>query len=319
MNELSNIMTIEGVECYEENGTAYLKLETVARGLGFTETKGGKEYVKWRRVGEYLKQLGFATSGERFGEIGIATSCDGGYLPEFIPENIFYRLAMKAKNEAAERFQAKIADEVIPSIRRHGAYMTPETLERALLSPDFLLRLAQKLKEEQEGRLAAELDRNYLAHELAVQQPKIDYFDALVDANLLTSLRETAKLLHVKEKTFVQYLLDNRFLYRGQNGKLLPYATLPANTLFEVKEAYDPKSGWRGVQTYVTPRGRETFRMLLTEGRQSRAWAPPLERPREMTAGEACQCEAFFRKEAALNQKKHRKKDKAAPAPVSRD
>lgn len=315
MNELSNIMTIEGVECYEENGTAYLKLETVARGLGFARVAAsGNEVVRWETVRKYLSELGVPTSWH-----GISPQVGKEGLPDFIPENIFYRLAMKAKNEAAERFQAKIADEVIPSIRRHGAYMTPETLERALLSPDFLLRLAQKLKEEQEGRLAAELDRNYLAHELAVQQPKIDYFDALVDANLLTSLRETAKLLRVKEKTFVQYLLDNRFLYRGQSGKLLPYATLPANTLFEVKEAYDPKSGWRGVQTYVTPRGRETFRMLLTEGRQSRAWAPPLERPREMTAGEACQCEAFFRKEAALNQKKHRKKDKAAPAPVSRD
>lgn len=80
-----------------------MKLETVARGLGFTEPKNGKEYVMWRRVDGYLTELCFGTSAER---------------PEFIPENIFYRLAMKAKNEVAEKFQAKVADEIIPSLER---------------------------------------------------------------------------------------------------------------------------------------------------------------------------------------------------------
>lgn len=110
-------MNIQGVECYEKNGVAYLKLETVARGLGFTERKGKKEYVMWRRVDNYLQELDFGTSAEN----------------KFIPENIFYRLAMKAKNETAERFQALVADEIIPSIRKHGAYMTPEILEPAIL------------------------------------------------------------------------------------------------------------------------------------------------------------------------------------------
>lgn len=105
---MNNIMNIGGVDCYEENGTAYLKLETVARGLGFTDNKDGIEYVRWARVDKYLKELNFATCGER---------CD------FIPENIFYRLAMKAKNETAEKFQALVADKIIPTIRRTGGYV----------------------------------------------------------------------------------------------------------------------------------------------------------------------------------------------------
>lgn len=109
---MNEIMNISGIECYEQDGTAYLKLETVARGLGFTQEKNGVEYVKWERVTAYLSELGFSP------EVGKDV---------FIPENIFYRLAMKAKNEAAERFQAKIADEVIPSIRKHGAYVAPNT------------------------------------------------------------------------------------------------------------------------------------------------------------------------------------------------
>ena len=90
-----------------------MKLETVARGLGFThrEIKNGKEYesIRWSTVRTYLKELGFRQQvGE---EIGFATS---GERCDFIPENIFYRLAMKAKNETAEKFQAKVADKIIP-------------------------------------------------------------------------------------------------------------------------------------------------------------------------------------------------------------
>ena len=140
---MSEILNINGMECYEQNGTAYLKLETVARGLGFTTTQnvGGTEYinVRWKRVEEYLEEIGFATSGKR---------------PDFIPENIFYRLAMKAKNETAEKFQALVADEIIPSIRRHGAYMTPETLEAAILNPDTMIQLCMALKDEQQKNKA---------------------------------------------------------------------------------------------------------------------------------------------------------------------
>ena len=86
---MDEILNISGVECYEKDGTAYLKLETVARGLGFTQiAKSGNEVVRWERVNKYLDELGFS----------IPTSGDGVY----IPENIFYRLAMKAKNEAVE-------------------------------------------------------------------------------------------------------------------------------------------------------------------------------------------------------------------------
>lgn len=104
----NQILNVSGVDCYEENGVAYLKLETVARGLGFTQGKNGVEYVKWERVNGYLEELGFSP----------LVGKDG-----YIPKNIFYRLAMKAKNEAAEAFQAKIADEVIPSIRKTGSYI----------------------------------------------------------------------------------------------------------------------------------------------------------------------------------------------------
>lgn len=137
----NQIININGISCYEKDGTAYLNLEAVARGLGFTRVKNDTEYVMWDRVDKYLSEIGFHTCVER---------------PEFIPENIFYRLAMKAKNEAAEKFQAKIADEVIPSIRRHGMYATEGTIEKMLNDPDAMIKVLTTLKEEREQRKALE-------------------------------------------------------------------------------------------------------------------------------------------------------------------
>lgn len=243
---MNDIMNISGIECFEKDGTAYLKLETVARGLGFTQTaKSGNEVVRWERVHKYLEELGIPTCGD-----------DG-----FIPENVFYRLAMKAKNEAAENFQAKIADEVIPSIRKHGAYMTPETLEAAILNPDTMIRLCTALKDEQDKRKALEAANTALAVDNQIMKPKADYFDDLVDRNLLTSFRETAKQFEVREKDFIGLLLDKKYIYRDKKGKLMPYAD-KNNGLFEVKECFNNKTNWSGTQTLITPKGRETFRLL---------------------------------------------------------
>ena len=116
---MNNLITVSGVRGYiDENGTAHLHQEDVARGLGFIERKAdGTEYIRWGRLNSYLSELGFATSGEN----------------EFIPENIFYRLAMKANNEVAEKFQAKIADEILPAIRKTGSY-APKQMSQAELT-----------------------------------------------------------------------------------------------------------------------------------------------------------------------------------------
>ena len=111
-NENLTPVLISGVSCYERDGTAYLRLEDVARGLGFTKkADSGNEVVNWTRVRQYLADL------------GVVQKCTTG---DYIPENIFYRLAMKAKNETAEKFQALVADEIIPSIRKTGSYMMPK-------------------------------------------------------------------------------------------------------------------------------------------------------------------------------------------------
>lgn len=121
---MSNLITVSNVRGFiDKNGTGQLNFEDVCRGLGFTETKGFTEYVMWRRVESYLNSFG--------------TSVEKLPLQEnerFIPENIFYRLAMKAKNETAEKFQILIADEILPAIRRTGMYSAQPMSQLEILS-----------------------------------------------------------------------------------------------------------------------------------------------------------------------------------------
>ena len=123
-------------------------------------------------------------------------------------------------------------------------------------------KLAPKTYVEALRTLADEVE----AHEqtkqtLAIAEPKAQYFDKLVERNLLTNFTTTAKEFGIKRKDFLNYLLDNGYIYRDQQGNLLPYATHVPH-LFEVKEY--SKDAHSGVQTLVTPKGRETLRLLLT-------------------------------------------------------
>lgn len=111
----TDIITIKNVRGYiDEQGTAWINAEDAARGLGFTETAAsGNVTIRWRTVRNYLESFGYQS---------VATSCDEINAGAYIPENMFYRLAMKAKNEAAEKFQAIVADEILPTLRKTGTY-----------------------------------------------------------------------------------------------------------------------------------------------------------------------------------------------------
>lgn len=223
-NTNREIQTICGVECYEKDGIAYLKLETVARGLGFTETKNGKEYVMWRRVEGYLSELGFVTSAER---------------PEYIPENIFYRLAMKAKNEAAEKFQAKVADEIIPSIRKHGIYATDKVIDNILNNPDFGIQLLTKLKEERAARVEAERKNAILMH-----------------VNKTYTMTEIAKELGMKSAIQLNKLLAEKKIQYQVNGTWVMYSRYSDLGYEEIKqEVLD--SGKVIYHRKITQMGRE--------------------------------------------------------------
>lgn len=228
MNELQ-ILNVDGIECYEKDGTAYLKLEAVARGLGFTFiAKSGNEVVRWNTVYGYLKDL------------GVATSCNGASYqddcPDFIPENVFYRLAMKAKNEAAEKFQAKVADEIIPSIRKHGGYIAgQESMTDDQLLAKALL-VAQSKIAERDQIIAQKQER------IEQMRPKEVFADAVATSKHSILIGDLAKLIcqngyQIGQKRLFQWMRENGYLMTQGSSYNRPKQRYVERGLFEIKES----------------------------------------------------------------------------------
>lgn len=104
---------------------------------------------------------------------------------------------------------------------------------------------------------------NSLKEENLAMKPKAEYFDELVERNLLTSFRTTAKEFGIKESVLIGWLMDNNYIYRDQKNKLCAYAAPKTDGLFEEKEYTSKHSTHAGTQTLITPKGRETFKILM--------------------------------------------------------
>ena len=257
MSEMQ-IMNVQGIDCYEKDGVAYLKLDAVARGLGFTKkADSGNEVVNWTRVRHY------------FSELGVVQKCTTG---DYISENIFYRLAMKAKNDVAEKFQAKVADEIIPSIRKHGAYMTPETLKAAILNPDYLLSIVTALKEETDKR-------KLLEQEAEVNKPKVLFAEAVDASENSILIGDLAKLLKqngidIGQNRLFTWMRNNGYLVkrRGEDYNSPTQKTMEAGWM-EIKENTVEKPDGSIIVTKtpkVTGRGQRYFiNKFLTEEKMS--------------------------------------------------
>lgn len=172
-----------------------------------------------------------------------------------INESGLYNVILRSDKPEAKPFRKWVTSEVLPSIRKNGGYIAgQEQLTPSELMAKALL-VANKTLAEREARISELTVQN------AIMQPKAEYFDELVDRNLLTSFRETAKQLGVEEKKFISFLMEKKYIYRDKKAKLMPYAD-KNNGLFEVKECFNEKTKWSGTQTLITPKGRETFRLL---------------------------------------------------------
>lgn len=133
-------------------------------------------------------------------------------------------------------------------------------IEESWNSPEMVMSRALKMAESQIKQLSA--INSQLKVDNTIMKPKADYFDNLVDRHLLTNFRETAKQLSISEKKFVKFLIEHKYIYRDKRGKLMPYADKNKG-LFELKETYNEKTNWSDTQTLITPKGRETFRLLM--------------------------------------------------------
>nr|DAS98254.1 MAG TPA: hypothetical protein [Caudoviricetes sp.] len=135
-------------------------------------------------------------------------------------------------------------------------------LEREWNSPETVMSRALRMAEERLERFKT-INAN-LSVQNAIMQPKAEYFDGLCDRESLTGVRETAKLLGLKQNDFVKWLIDHKYIYRDKRGRLMPYAEHVDSGLFTVKETYNDKTDWTGVQMLVTVKGKERFLKALS-------------------------------------------------------
>ena len=194
---------------------AFSRLEDDEKGVGLTDTPGGKQKVT------------------------------------IVNEPGLYSLIMGSRKPEARAFKHWITHEVIPSIRKHGAYMTDSLMDQVMQNPQMIYKMAESLLTER-----SRADR--LNKELQAAKPKAAYFDAFVHPGDCTNIRNTASELGIPQKEFVTWLLKKKVLYRDFNGQLLPYSTYLHRGCFIVRDFV--QNGHQGVQTLFTPRGKDFVR-----------------------------------------------------------
>lgn len=173
----------------------------------------------------------------------------------FVNESGLYTLVLSSRKPEAKQFKRWITHEVIPSIRKHGLYMTDSILEQVSKNPELITALARQLIEEQE-------QKRKLQEELCQAKPKVDYFNQFINAYDCTNLRNTAKELQIPERDLVQFLLDKKYMYRDRERKLMPYAEYTKRGYFIMKDYYR-SSGNSYQYTLFTAKGKAHFQRLL--------------------------------------------------------
>jgi prophage antirepressor-like protein len=238
MNQLERVFTYSGnkVRTILKDGEVWFVAKDVCEVLGITKHRDAVSRLSDRQRGS------------------VKVDTPGG-LQEMaaINEAGVYKLVFRSNKPEAEKFSDWVAEEVLPTIRKTGGYVANDEL--------FVETYLKHADEQTKLLFRATLETVRKQNEqIAIMKPKADYFDALVDRRLLTNFRDTAKELKVKQRDFIEWLLKKKYIYRDQRGKLKPYAQY-VPSLFELKEW--ERNGRADVQTLVTPKGRETFRILL--------------------------------------------------------
>ena len=159
----------------------------------------------------------------------------------FINEDGLYDVILDSRKPEAKQFRKWITSEVLPSIRKHGAYMTNDTLEKALTSPDFLIQLATNLKEEQQKRITAEQKVEVAERQIKQDAPKVLFANAVEASQRSCLIAELAKILqqngvNIGQNRLFAWMRENGYL--GQKGEYYNQPTQKAMSqgLFELKK-----------------------------------------------------------------------------------
>lgn len=188
----------------------------------------------------------------------------------FIPEGDVYRLIARSKLPAAQRFEAWLFEEVLPSIRKTGGYVANDELFIDTYMPfaDESTKALFRLQLQNTRELNSKIKEQKA--QLAEAEPKVEYYDRLIDQGDTLSIRDTAKAVGLTERTLVYFLMGKNMLYRDKKNRLRPYAEhCPRH--FVLKEFINEKNGYASVQTRVTVEGREKIMKLLKKDSEVKA------------------------------------------------
>ena len=179
----------------------------------------------------------------------------GAQMVNVVNEPGLYTLVLRSRKAEAKQFKRWITHEVLPTIRKHGAYMTDSVLEQVMKNPDTIYSLAAQLLEDK-----AKCEE--LSRQLKDAQPKAEYFDSFIRADGCICIRYCGKEFGIPQNTFVKLMLEHKYLYRDQKNRLMPFADKQARGFFIVRDFYTP-NGVLGQQTLVTCKGKEHIRRQL--------------------------------------------------------
>lgn len=179
----------------------------------------------------------------------------------FITEGDLYRLVFNSKLPEAGKFEAWVVDEVLPSIRKHGMYATPATIEDMLANPDIMINALMCLKEERAARAKAEA-------EIEAQRPVAALGKAIETAEGDLTPSAFGKILSKTIKDmgpnkFCRWLLDNDFAFRNGQGKIIPMQDAVNRGILILTERID-KTGKIRPQLLITPAGQSYFAGILS-------------------------------------------------------
>ncbi len=247
------------VRTIEENGKVLFCGTDIATALGYTNPR---KAVRDHCRGGTKRSIGVQTGAKADG-----TPAFQNIEMSFIPEGDVYRLIAHSKLPKAQEFESWVFDEVLPTIRKHGAYMTEQTLEDALTSPDFLIRLATQLKEEQEARRALEAENAAQAQQIAADAPKVVFANAVATSKSSILVGDLAKLLRqngieMGQKRLFAWLRDNGYLMKRGESYNMPTQQSMERGLFEIKEGSvaNPDGSIRVTRTVkCTGKGQQYF------------------------------------------------------------
>jgi anti-repressor protein len=193
----------------------------------------------------------------------------GGYQNmSVVNEYGLYNLVLTSNLPEAKQFKRWITHEVIPSIRKHGAYMTPEKIEEVLLNPDTLIKLATNLKEEQQKRIAAE-------KQIEQQKPLVNFAETCMASDKSLLVREVAKMISKQgilmgERRLFQKLRDWKLIFPNKNE---PYQEYIDRGYFEISQGVKEtsKGSFTWLTMRVTPKGQMYIINRLKKEQQKEA------------------------------------------------